>query len=727
MKILVAENDLAESAALLTELKKAGHTTRIAERGDQAWEMLTDPNHSFDMVIAARELPYLNGVSLCRRVRETQAGGAPYFLLFSENGDDAARQLGIEAGADDFLLKPLNPTELTTRLEVARRILGALSPLSPVGLLDDAGTEEEAVGLPIGEILVAYDIITAEVLREALTLQKATGAELGAVLLGHGLATEEDITLARSVQLDMPYMDGADLVPERYLLERIPEEVAREHGFMPVDTVNTELRGRVVRVAVGETGVSGALDLAQRLLQRPVELYLCTESVLAGSIERAYRVMASQKQDLLMAESLEETLLSGGVEVSHEDDEISGDGTGIFTEEAPVIRFINSLFADATRRRASDIHIEAYKRDFEIRYRIDGELHVMQTLPKGSLAALTSRIKIMADLDITERRTPQDGRLSVKVDGVGYDMRVSTLPTQYGERVVMRVLDRSAANRTLDELGFSPLNRDRFTNLIHRPHGIILVTGPTGSGKTTTLYATLNALKSPSINIMTCEDPIEYELDRIGQSNVNVRAGLTFAAQLRAILRQDPDVVLVGEIRDAETAETAFRAALTGHLVLSTLHCNEAVGAPTRLLDMGVAPFLIASALIGSVAQRLVRRLCPHCKVPYTPSAAKLALLEEFAGANLHGDVLYEAAPGGCVRCNGVGTRGRMGVHEVALIDEKLQSQIMRQAETSILRETAIAEGMAPMVVDGIDKVRQGLTTLDDIQRKIGTLGVSLD
>jgi len=390
------------------------------------------------------------------------------------------------------------------------------------------------------------------------------------------------------------------------------------------------------------------------------------------------------------------------------------------SDQAPVIRFVNTLFSDAIRRRASDIHIEPRQRDFQIRYRVDGRLQVVRVVPRAFLAPTVSRIKIMAEMDIAERRLPLDGRIAMRLEGRSVDMRVSTLPTRYGERVVMRILDRSNACLGLDQLGFSAHNEALFGGLIRRPHGIILVTGPTGSGKTTTLYAALNALKSPDTNIITCEDPIEYELEGISQSNVNERAGLTFARQLRAILRQDPDIVLVGEIRDQETAEIAFRAALTGHLVLSTLHCNEAAGAASRLLDMGVAPFLIASALIGAVAQRLVPRLCPHCRQPYAADEGERALFRGLGGEPAAELELYRAV--GCGQCDKLGVRGRIAVHEVMLVNNRVRRLIMERAETEQIRQASLDMDMIPLVRDGLAKAAQGLTTLEGVQRKLGTI-----
>ncbi|MDX1935420.1 MAG: GspE/PulE family protein [Capsulimonadales bacterium] len=382
------------------------------------------------------------------------------------------------------------------------------------------------------------------------------------------------------------------------------------------------------------------------------------------------------------------------------------------TAQGPAVQLVNQMISDAIRISASDIHIEPRKNVLEVRLRVDGVLQVWKNLPKDMQDICTARVKVMAELDINEKRLPQDGRITINVPGRTLDLRISTLPVLYGEKIVMRLLDREMSVRGLDQLDFSPYNRTNFEELIHRPLGLILVTGPTGSGKTTTLYASLNVLRNKTVNIVTCEDPIEYDMDGINQSAVFERVGLTFAKQLRAILRQDPDIILVGEIRDAETAEIAFRAAMTGHLVLSTLHSNDAPTAVTRLIDMGVPPFLISSGLVGMVAQRLVRRLCPHCRrqAPPTPQQATLLSISP-------NDLIWH--PVGCQRCDGTGYKGRIGVHEVAIVSEEFERLIMRQAPGSELRGAAHRAGMIPMREDALAKLRAGLTSVDDILRQV--------
>ena len=571
----------------------------------------------------------------------------------------------------------------------------------------------------LGDILVEQGAISPEQLSQALELQTSTGQRLGNVLIGNGWADEEQVTEARSVQMDAVYVNMTRETPDPFAVALVAFEIAHRYLLVPL-SVDDSIDGKPgrIRLAMVDPWDVEAIDHVQRETRRRVEPLLASETGLQAALERAYHASQNDAHSSAMSETIElASLDSLDLAVPDEGDLDVSDAVKQ-GEQAPVIRFVNTLFSEAVRRRTSDIHIEPRKKDFLIRYRVDGQLQTIKTVPRSLLAATVSRIKILGEMDIAERRLPLDGRIALRVEGKNIDLRVSTLPTQYGERVVMRILDRSTASMSLGDLGFSDHNLESFNGIIRKPHGIILVTGPTGSGKTTTLYAALNALKSPTTNIITCEDPVEYELEGISQSNVNERAGLTFARQLRAILRQDPDVVLVGEIRDAETAEIAFRAALTGHLVLSTLHCNEAAGAVSRLLDMGVPPFLIASTVVGIVAQRLVRRLCPSCKEEFFPDDDTRAMYCALGGKDSPDLMLYRGK--GCAKCEGHGSRGRVAVHEVLVANTHIHRLTMEAAETHVIREAAIANGMIPMIGDGMDKVRQGLTLLEDVQRKIG-------
>ncbi|HPP76228.1 MAG TPA: ATPase, T2SS/T4P/T4SS family, partial [Armatimonadota bacterium] len=458
----------------------------------------------------------------------------------------------------------------------------------------------------LGDILVLAGLVTEEQLEWALEEQKQSYKRLGEILIDAGWVTEDDIAEARALQLDMAHIQLGDYPIDSRVVRMVPEPVARTYKLVPVCSSD----GRVAVAMMNPLDVE-AIDAVQRVTRKRIEPLLASESRINTTLDKVYGTLGGADITASMEEAISDVDIT-----APKDNELTQDvgEAKRQSEQAPIVRTVNLMLQEAIKRRASDIHLEPRHNHVEVRYRIDGALHHIRNIPKALQAAVISRIKVMADLDIAERRIPQDGRVGVKIHNKTIDLRVSTLPVHYGERVVMRILDKSTQQFSLDQLGFTQETMSAFQDLIQKPYGIILVTGPTGSGKTTTLYATLMALRSPEVNIITCEDPIEYELEGINQSAVNVKAGLTFATQLRSILRQDPDIVLVGEIRDQETADIAFRAAMTGHLVLSTLHCNDAANAVTRLTDMGVEPFLIGSSVIGVIAQRLVRVICPRCK-----------------------------------------------------------------------------------------------------------------
>jgi general secretion pathway protein E len=383
-------------------------------------------------------------------------------------------------------------------------------------------------------------------------------------------------------------------------------------------------------------------------------------------------------------------------------------------DDAPIIRYVNAIIFKASSERASDVHIEPYEDKLKVRFRVDGVLYDVASEDKAFQAAIISRVKIMAGLNIAEKRLPQDGRIGLKIAGKDVDIRVSTVPTQFGERIVMRLLDKAGAVLDIQQLGVDKRNLDGLVKLLNKPNGIILVTGPTGSGKTTTLYACLTHINKPDLNILTVEDPIEYQLDGIGQMQVNPKIDFTFASGLRAILRQDPDVVMVGEIRDTETAEIAIQASLTGHLVLSTLHTNDSAGAVSRLLDMGVEPFLVSSSLLAVLAQRLVRRLCPHCRVPYQISDAELRELS-FNPAEVTERLAYHPGTGDCQHCQGSGYSGRLGIHELLLIDDELRGQILQRVDSNTIKNSALKRGFSSLRADGGRKVLAGLTSVEEV------------
>lgn len=549
----------------------------------------------------------------------------------------------------------------------------------------------------LGEILIELGYIDATQLNEALQEQQRGGGLIGEVLLRMGYIDADQLAEARAEQYDVDYEKVTPESVQPEAISRVPASLAKSLQVLPLRIEDNKL----VVAMVNPLDVD-AIDVLQRHTGMYVKVVYTNPEHLLRAVDFHYSETAAS------SESLDEVISEVGS--LSEGEEESLDDLRRAVEDAPVVRIVNLLLVEAINGRASDIHLEPRRTHMEVRYRIDGELQHVRNIPRNLMAACISRIKVMADMDIAERRVPQDGRITIKVESRQVDLRVSTLPIQYGERVVMRVLDRDHSLRRLNELGFSPRNLTTFRWLLQQPNGIILVTGPTGSGKTTTLYAALCEIRSVTRNIITCEDPIEYELEGINQSNVNEKAGLTFAAQLRAILRQDPDVVLVGEIRDQETAEIACRAAMTGHLVLSTLHTNDAVSAIPRLIDMGVEPFLISSSLVGVVAQRLVRVICPHCKQEYEPTLAEIQVIGRPV------ERLYRGA--GCSACGGRGYLGRISVHEVLVVDEEIRALTVQRAPSSQILEVAVRKGMIPMAEDGIEKAIQGITTLDEVTAK---------
>lgn len=558
----------------------------------------------------------------------------------------------------------------------------------------------------LGDMLVAAGAMTEDQLDWALERQKQSYQRIGEVLLEAELVSEDDITEARALQLDMAYVQLGDFHIRPEVANLVPEHISRTFNLIPISATSTK-----VAVAMANPMDVEAIDTVQRCSKKRVVPVLASEVRIIAALEQAYG--AAHVEDITA--TIEEAI--GDIEIQSDDNDMSDDVAEERRQsiQAPVVKTVNLVLQEAIKQRASDIHFEPRANHLEIRYRIDGALQHIRDLPRQLQPAILSRIKIMADMDISEKRRPLDGRIKMKIAGRPVDLRISSLPTQYGERIVIRILDRTAQQVSIDGLGFGEAEYDIFTNLIHRPYGIMLVTGPTGSGKTTTLYSALGTIKSIESNIMTCEDPIEYELDGINQSAVNVRAGLTFASQLRGILRQDPDVILVGEIRDHETAEIAFQAAMTGHLVFSTLHCNDAPSAITRLVDMGVEPYMIGSSVIGVLGQRLVRTLCPRCKTPYQPTLEELTIL---GLESQEGEVQFYA-PTGCSACNMRGYSGRIAVFELMPVSEQIRRLTIHTPTADQVRDLALAAGMRTMKQHAADKILAGLTSIDEVRRKV--------
>jgi general secretion pathway protein E len=561
-------------------------------------------------------------------------------------------------------------------------------------------------GRPLGEILRALvPSLTEEKIQEALALQADKGQRLGEVLVGMKAVSEEDVAKALGHQLDLPYL--ARIFTEEVdaeLVKRIPINFAKQARVLPLS-----MEGDAVAVAVADPLDTSALDHVRLLLGQSISQRIALASTVTDAINSVYDRSVNEAEQLV--DEMETTDLDA---IAHELDE----PTDLLdaNDEAPVIRLVNSVLFRAAKERASDIHIEPMERELLVRFRVDGVLQEIIKPPKRYQNAIVSRVKVMGQLNIAEKRLPQDGRIRIKLAGRDIDIRLSTIPTSFGERIVMRLLDKTATLLDLAEIGMSQRTLEQMEAVIKRSHGIILVTGPTGSGKTTTLYGALSKINTPDLNILTVEDPVEYQLKGIGQMAINPKIGLTFAQGLRSFLRQDPDVIMVGEIRDKETAEIAIQASLTGHLVLSTVHTNDAAGAVTRLVDMGVEPFLVASSLTGILAQRLVRRVCPDCRVPYKPTDVELkelghslASFKERYGT----DRIFKAT--GCPSCNRNGYRGRTGIYEFLPVDDDIRQLVLKNVDASTIKRSATGKGMTTLLDDGARKIAMGETTIAEV------------
>ncbi|MDP8971545.1 MAG: Flp pilus assembly complex ATPase component TadA [Actinomycetota bacterium] len=552
----------------------------------------------------------------------------------------------------------------------------------------------------LADVLLEQRLVGPDDLERAQTEQRRSGQPLSRVLVELGLLTEAGLGAALARHLDLEFADLSDRQIDAVAAALVPEQLARRHCALPIGFDDA---GRLI-VAMSDPSNVVALDDIRTVTDRKLQPVVATRADIIAAIDRYARMgdAVEQVTDQLEGGDDEATDLAELKEV---------------VDEAPIVKFVNALISKAVQDRASDIHVEPQEHDLRVRYRVDGVLHEVTAQSRKIHAGVVSRLKIMADMDIAERRIPQDGRISLKTAGRAVDLRVSTLPTVYGEKVVMRILDKSSVLLELADLGFLDHNYARYEASFRKPYGMILVTGPTGSGKSTTLYATLNIINRPEVNIVTVEDPVEYRLAGISQVQVQPKAGLTFASALRSILRQDPDVVLVGEMRDHETAQMGMEAALTGHMVLSTLHTNDAPSAVTRLTEMGIDPFLVASAVDCVLAQRLARRLCPKCKEAYEPTANELTT----AGLPWHaGDpfpTLYRAV--GCAACARTGYRGRLAVHEVLPVSEEIERLVVERASTDDIAKFARAQGMRTLREDGLVKVLLGQTTLEEIARVV--------
>ena len=546
----------------------------------------------------------------------------------------------------------------------------------------------------IGEILIDSELISEEQLAQALEVQKKGNRLLGEVLVEMGYVTETQVIKTLEFALRIPYVDLSSIIINRGILALVPEHIAQKHLLIPV-----RHEGNVLTIAMADPLNFYAVDDVQMITGLEVKTNISTRADIKTAIDRFYGHEGAEKavEDLKKEYSLSE--LSSLEELSEHE-----------VSQAPVVRFVESIIMHAVKAGASDIHIEPSRHDLRVRFRVDGDMTEVMRSSMTAHSAVVTRIKIIGMMDIAEKRIPQDGRVETEIDGRSIDMRLSILPTVYGEKVVIRLLGAQSQALDLNNLGFLPENLEMFKKIIKSPNGIILLSGPTGSGKTTTLYTALKELNSPTVNIITVEDPVEYKLEGISQVAVNNKANLTFANGLRSILRQDPDIIMIGEIRDSETAEIAVRASITGHLVLSTIHTNDSASSVARLVDMGIEPFLVSSSVVGVVAQRLIKCICLRCKTSYRPDHAEMMMLKLSEIRQL-----YKGA--GCPACNFTGYQKRQAIHEVLVVTKEIRELVDRKASTDQLRQIAIRQGTKTLRESCMQLVLDGVTTTNELAR----------
>lgn len=560
------------------------------------------------------------------------------------------------------------------------------------------------ISTKIGAILLSENLITEEQLAKAIEIQKKEGGRLGSILVRLGFVDEGKIAEFLSQQYGVPYVDLKSKQIDQRILSLIPKDLCKKYMVVPFDRA-----GNTLHVAIADPSNAYALEDLRFITGYTIKPYVAVESSINHILE------SESSTDLAVSNLIEDSFDLENLEFEEvTEKEISIDTLKKEVDDTPIVKFVNYILHEAIKRGASDIHVEPYEKDFRVRLRVDGVLYDLIKPPRNIKDAVISRLKILAELDIAEKRLPQDGRIKLKLPNKTVDMRVSTLPVLFGEKVVLRLLDKSNLQLDLEKLGFEPTSLERFIKGIESPYGMVLVTGPTGSGKSTTLYSALSRLNKVDVNIMTAEDPVEYNLFGINQVQIKDEIGLNFAAALRSFLRQDPDIIMVGEIRDYETAEIAIKAALTGHLVLSTLHTNDAPSTINRLLNMGIEPFLVASSTVVILAQRLARKICTKCaekvKIP-----AEALLSVGFRKDEL--DTFVPMKGRGCDACGGTGYKGRVALYEVMTISEGIRELILRGANANELKKTAIDEGMITLRRSGLEKIKKGITTLEEVVR----------
>jgi len=556
----------------------------------------------------------------------------------------------------------------------------------------------------LGELLVETGLLSREHLLEALEAQKKSGRRLGQVLVGMDLISEEEIAFALAMQLRIPFIDLRDYEITADVMESIPEEVCRKFVCVPI-----EQKDGVLNISMSDPLNLNMLKEIQFITGFNIQPAISTGSQILDRLQSYYHPERS------LGEVTEQLAGEEFLEFSAEEEEFEPEEEIDKLQDSPFVKMVDLIIKNAIKSGASDVHIEAQENNVRVRNRVDGVLQDALKLPKWAQPIIISRIKVLGGMNIAERRLPQDGRIKVKAKNFSADLRVSTLPTFYGEKAVIRILNKQEAALTMQDLGFAEQNLNVINNFIHRPQGMVLITGPTGSGKTSTLYACLREIRSEKVNIITVEDPVEYEMTGLNQVQINEKVGLTFPFVLRAILRQDPNVIMVGEIRDQETAEIALQASLTGHMVLSTLHTNDAPSAVTRLVDIGMPPYMISSSLLGVAAQRLIRRICPNCKEEYVPSPELLSRISINPV-----EVPFKFYRGaGCPKCNNSGYKGRTSIEEVLVMGHKIRELIQAGATADTIREGAIAMGMTTLGYSGLDRIKRGVSTIEEVLRAV--------
>src|SRR5881398_3168291 len=564
----------------------------------------------------------------------------------------------------------------------------------------------------LGELLTKASLITQDQLKDALKVQKDTGSKLGETLIKLGFVSEEDITECLSQQFGVPSINLQHFEIDAGVIKLIPGDVARKYNILPVNKT-----GATITIAMADPTNVFAMDDIKFMTGYNVEPVVASELGIKAAIDTYYGTSSSLELKKVMEDL--QTAESADLEVLEDEEEMDVGALADSAEEAPVVKLVNLILTDAIKRGASDIHVEPYEKEFRVRFRMDGILYEIMNPPLKLKDAITSRLKILSKLDISEKRLPQDGRIKLKMKlndkNKELDFRVSVLPTLFGEKIVMRLLDKDNLRLDMTKLGFEPESLIRFEEAIFKPWGMVLVTGPTGSGKTNTLYSALSKVNSPEVNIMTAEDPVEFNLPGINQVQMKESIGLNFAATLRSFLRQDPNIILVGEIRDFETAEIAIKAALTGHLVLSTLHTNDAPSTINRLMNMGIEPFLVATSVNLIQAQRLIRRICKDCK---TENPTPIEALVEIGFSPEEGRTLKTYKGNGCPSCNDTGYKGRIGLYEVMEITDEIRELILIGASALELRKKSIEDGMITLRESGLQKIRNGVTTLEEVVRE---------